>query len=43
MCAHVLIYVMSLDWLANINQTLVINTRWQSKGSYEGLQWLDNE
>jgi hypothetical protein len=25
-CAHVLKYVMSLDWLADINQTLVKNT-----------------
>jgi len=37
-CVHVSIYVMSLDWLADINQTLVRNTEWQSKGSYKGLQ-----
>jgi hypothetical protein len=33
--AHVLIYVMSLDWLADINQTLVKNTTWQSKRFYD--------
>jgi len=33
--AHVLIYVMSLDWLADINKTLVKNTTWQSKRFYD--------
>ena len=42
-CVHVSIYVMSLDWLVDINKTLVKNSRWQSKESYEGLHWLNNE